>query len=135
MRVIIRRWLLALKMVAPKILVIEDEGPILENLIELLSIEGYEVRGGCNGREGVAIASDWLPDLIISDASMREMDGYEFLGALRAEPKTASIPFLFLSAKAGKKDVQKGIDLGVRYITKPFARQELLDEIALCLNL
>jgi CheY-like chemotaxis protein len=111
-----------------KILVIEDEETVRENILELLDAEGFDAIAAENGRIGLARAQQHLPDLILCDIRMPELDGYGVLTALRSESKTAEIPFIFLSAKAAKTDLTVGMDLGANaYIIKPFTLMELLD--------
>lgn len=111
-----------------KILVIEDEATVRENILELLDAEGFDAIAAENGRIGLARAQQHLPDLILCDIRMPELDGYGVLTALRSESKTAKIPFIFLSAKAAKTDLTVGMDLGANaYIIKPFTLMELLD--------
>lgn len=114
-----------------KILVIEDEETVRENILELLDAEGFEAIAAENGRIGLALARQQLPDLILCDVRMPELDGYGVLTALRSEPTTAAIPFMFLTAKAAKTDLHLGLELGANaYITKPFSLGELLEAIA-----
>lgn len=114
-----------------KILVIEDEATVRENILELLDAEGFDAIAAENGRIGLFVAQQELPDLILCDVRMPELDGYGVLTALRAQPATAKIPFMFLTAKAAKTDLSQGMELGANaYITKPFTLVELLDAIA-----
>lgn len=114
-----------------KILAIEDEPAVRENLVDLLEAEDFEAIAAENGRQGIELAKGELPDLILCDVMMPELDGYDVLQALRKNPNTASIPFIFLTAKADKGDTRKGMELGADdYLTKPFNRQELLAAIA-----
>ena len=114
-----------------KILVIEDEQFVRENILELLDAEGFEVIGAENGRVGVDLAKVMLPDLILCDVMMPELDGYGVLTSLRQESVTASVPFIFLTAKVAKADFRQGMELGADdYLTKPFTRAELLGAIA-----
>ena len=111
-----------------KILVIEDEESVRENILELLDTEGFEAIAAKNGRIGLCLAQKELPDLILCDVRMPELDGYGVLTGLRSEPATAAIPFIFLTAKAAKTDLTVGMDLGASaYIIKPFTLMELLD--------
>jgi diguanylate cyclase len=113
-----------------KILVIEDERVIRNNLLKLLSAEGFESIGAENGNQGLQLAQSEQPDLIICDILMPGLDGYEVLKALQQNPKTASIPFIFLTAKAERSDWRQGMNLGADdYLTKPFTRAELLAAI------
>lgn len=113
-----------------KILVIEDNETIREEILIWLSLEDYEVIGAENGREGIKMALQQLPDLILSDIMMPEKDGYRVLLELRTQPVTALTPFIFLTAKQEKTDIRHGMELGADdYITKPFGREELLNAI------
>ncbi|HEY9607587.1 MAG TPA: EAL domain-containing protein [Allocoleopsis sp.] len=114
-----------------KILVIEDEEFVRENILELLDTEGFEVIGAENGRIGLELAKAMEPDLILCDVMMPDLDGYGVLTKLRQEPAMASTPFIFLTAKAAKTDFRQGMELGADdYLTKPFTRAELLGAIA-----
>ena len=118
-----------------KILVIEDEEAIRENILELLEAENFEGIGAINGKVGIKLAIEKIPDLILCDMMMPEVDGHGVIKALRSEPLTATIPFIFLTAKADKVDVRTGMELGADdYITKPCTPQELLKAIAIRLE-
>jgi len=118
-----------------KILVIEDEESIRENILDLLEAENFEGIGAINGKVGIKLASEQIPDLILCDMMMPEVDGHGVLKALRSEPLTATIPFIFLTAKADKSDIRTGMELGADdYITKPCTPQELLKAIAIRLE-
>ncbi len=113
-----------------KILVIEDEYSVRENIIELLEAEDFETIGAANGQVGIKLALTEVPDLILCDLMMPELDGYGVLTNLRQEPITATIPFIFLTAKSTKTDFRQGMELGADdYLTKPFTRAELLSAI------
>jgi DNA-binding NtrC family response regulator len=113
-----------------KILVIEDDDAVRSNVLDLLEAEGFEGTGASDGKRGVELAVQQLPDLIICDVGMPGIDGYEVFEILSAQPATAVIPFIFLSARAERADVRRGMALGAAdYLTKPFTRAELLDSI------
>jgi DNA-binding response OmpR family regulator len=113
-----------------KILVIEDEAAVRRNVARILEIEGFDVIQAENGRLGLSQAQLELPNLIICDIMMPELDGYAVKTELSQDPATALIPFIYLSAKAERSDVRLGISLGADdYITKPFTRDELLGAI------
>lgn len=113
-----------------KILVIEDNLDIRENICETLELSGYKTFQAPNGKLGIELAHQHYPDLIICDIMMPEMDGYEVLMNLSKDIKTTGIPFIFLTAKAEKSDFRKGLSLGADdYITKPFREDELLSAI------
>jgi two-component system, sensor histidine kinase and response regulator len=113
-----------------KILVMEDEWYLREEIMEVLQLEGFEVAGVPNGRLGVTAAREHLPDLIICDIMMPELDGYGVLLELRSDSLTSTIPFIFLTAKAERDDLRYGMALGADdYITKPFTHDELMSAI------
>ena len=113
-----------------KILLIEDDEVVRENTAELLELANYKVFTAENGKIGIAEAKKHLPDLIICDIMMPELNGYGVLQILSKEQDTKHIPFVFLSAKTEHKDIRKGMDLGADdYITKPFDESELFSAI------
>jgi DNA-binding response OmpR family regulator len=114
-----------------KILVIDDEESVRVNLVELLEAEGFDPISAENGRAGVQLARQQLPDLILCDIMMPELDGYGVLDELRQAPATATTPFIFLTAKAERFDLRQGMNLGADdYLVKPFTRDELLKAIS-----
>jgi CRP-like cAMP-binding protein len=117
------------------ILVIEDNTDIRENTAEILTLADYRVLTAANGKEGVALAKQEKPDLILCDIMMPELDGYGVLRILGSSSETDQIPFIFLTAKAEKEDFRKGMNLGADdYLTKPFDDLSLLDAIELRLR-
>ena len=113
-----------------KILLIEDNLEIRENTSEILSLANYTVLTAENGKIGVELAQLELPDLIVCDIMMPELDGYGVLHILNKKPETANIPFIFLTAKTERSDIRKGMNLGADdYLTKPFNDTDLLDAI------
>lgn len=113
-----------------KILIIEDEKYIRENLIELLELAGYELFSASNGIEGIEAARLNKPDLILCDVMMPEMDGYSVLHALSRDQNLVHTPFIFLTAKSDKEDLRKGMRFGADdYITKPYESNDLLSSI------
>ncbi len=118
-----------------KILVIEDELTIRENIAEMLEMEGFQPLEAENGKIGLELAMIEKPDLILCDVMMPEINGYEVLMQLRENANTATIPFIFLTAKADKNDFRKGMQLGADdYLTKPCTSSELLQAINTRLN-
>ncbi len=112
------------------VLVIEDQEDVRDNIAELLELSNYNVISAPNGKDGVKKALELPPDLILCDIMMPEMDGYEVLYLLSKNQSTASVPFIFLTAKAEKTDFRKGMNMGADdYITKPFEEIELLSAI------
>lgn len=112
------------------ILLIEDDAGVRENTAEILELAHYRVLKAANGKEGVEQARKEMPDLILCDIMMPDLDGYGVLHMLGRTPETAEIPFIFLSAKAERGDVRRGMELGADdYLTKPFEESELLNAI------
>ncbi|OLP15542.1 hypothetical protein BST81_25660 [Leptolyngbya sp. 'hensonii'] len=119
----------------PKILVIEDEFSLLENIVELLNTEGFEAVGAENGQIGLQKALQLLPDLIICDILMPGLDGHAVLSQIRNNASTALTPFIFLTAKGTTHDFRQGMNLGADdYIAKPFKQADLLTAIAVRLK-
>jgi two-component system, sensor histidine kinase and response regulator len=113
-----------------KILVIEDAADLRDDLIEMLTLDGYQTYGAENGVLGVKAAQTIIPDLIVCDIMMPEMDGYDVLLSIRREPETAGIPFIFLTARTEHIDRRQGMVLGADdYLTKPFDVDKLLVSI------
>lgn len=112
------------------ILLIEDDTVLRENTAELLELSNYDVISASNGKIGVNKAKKILPDIIVCDIMMPELDGYGVLDALSKNSDTKYIPFIFLSAKTEHKDIRKGMNLGADdYITKPFNEDDLISAI------
>ena len=113
-----------------KILVIEDEPEMRRNIATLLRYHDYVPVSAENGRQGIDAARRELPDLILCDVMMPEMDGYGVLQALQADATLARIPFIFLTAKGEKDDLRSGMNLGADdYLTKPVANADLVRAI------
>ncbi len=114
-----------------KILVIEDEARTRNLFLNCLKTEGFYTIGAENGLIGVQRAQEQLPDLVLCDVTMPEIDGYDVLTTLRQDPVTAIIPFIFLTAKAAKAELRQGMELGADdYLTKPSTVEELLGAIS-----
>lgn len=113
------------------ILVIEDEEDIRETLGDILSVDNHDVIYAADGREGIRQARQHLPDLIISDIMMPEMDGYDVFRELKQDISTANIPFIFLSALSNYDHVRKGMNIGADdYLTKPFDYQQVSSAVS-----
>ncbi len=118
-----------------KIVLIEDDDNIQESILDLLNSEGFEVSVADNGIDGIKLVEEVLPDLIISDIIMPGKNGYDVINELSKKNETASIPFIFLSARVEKGDVRHGMELGADdYLTKPFRLDELLRAVELRLK-
>ncbi len=110
-----------------KILVIEDTHSLRRDIIEMLGYEGFEALGAEDGLAGVKLALEFMPDLIVCDILMPGLDGYGVLDAIKQDPVLATTPFIFLTAKADKSDVRRGMEMGAYdYLTKPFSAAELI---------
>ncbi|KOR37134.1 MULTISPECIES: response regulator transcription factor [Planktothricoides] len=110
-----------------RILTIEDEENIRDTIVETLSMEGFEVIQAENGKVGLKLAQKHLPDLILCDVLMPELDGYDVLRQLNQNRQTQGIPFIFLTAKDTSDDFRYGMNLGANdYLMKPFTTQELV---------
>ncbi|MGH2829220.1 MAG: response regulator transcription factor [Actinomycetota bacterium] len=114
---------------AKKVLVVDDDAVIRQLLVVNLEIEGYAVDTAADGEQALLkIAA--RPDCVLLDVMMPKFDGWEVARRAKADPKTAGVPIIFLSARAQDLDVRRGMDLGVAgYMTKPFDPLELMDVV------
>ncbi|MEO7105156.1 MAG: response regulator [Rhodoferax sp.] len=104
-----------------RILVIDDEAPIRENLVRFLVLEGHQVLQAADGRLGLDAIRTHKPDFILCDVMMPQMDGFEVLAATHADPALRGIPFVFLSASAEPEKLEAALQQGATgYVTKPF---------------
>ena len=109
------------------ILLIEDNLDILDNLTEYFELQGYKIVVANNGQAGVKLAQEHIPDLIICDTKMPQMDGYEVLRLILDFKKTHEIPFIFSTSNSEVVDRTKALELGADdYIIKPFEPETLL---------
>lgn len=114
----------------PTVLMIEDDPTLLDNTLEILSLEGFDVVGAEDGSVGVEKARRFMPDIIICDIMMPKLDGYGVLKELRNDPTTRAIPFIFVSAIVDEDVLAVSTKLGVdAYLVKPFRTTNLLDLI------
>ncbi|WP_026810927.1 response regulator [Arenibacter latericius] len=112
------------------ILLIEDDKALRENTEELLMLADYSVITAYNGRVGITMAKEHLPDIVVCDIMMPEIDGYGVLHELSTDENTKQIPFIFLSAKTENKEIRKGMAMGADdYLTKPFEEEDLINAI------
>ena len=113
-----------------KILLVEDDAPLLDVMRYLLEAEGYEVCPAVNGKQALDLFVTSRPSLVISDIMMPEMNGYDLLEAVRVMPEGITVPFLFLSARTERSDVDRARSLGVDdYLFKPFEAPELINAV------
>jgi DNA-binding response OmpR family regulator len=117
-------------MPSPTVLLVEDD-PVILRLLEVnFELEGFGVLLAHDGAEGIAMAADQKPDLVISDIMMPNVSGIELVAALKGDETTASIPIILLSAKAQSADVKAGMEAGADdYVTKPFEPLDLVDRV------
>jgi len=113
-----------------KIMLVEDDAPLLEVMRCLLEAEGYSVYPAVNGKQAFELFFSTRPDLVVSDIMMPEMNGYELLESVRNLPEGVTVPFLFLSARTERSDVDRARSLGVDdYLFKPFEAPELINAV------
>jgi two-component system sensor kinase len=113
-----------------KILVIEDQSEVRQNLEDILSLENYDVVTASDGEQGLDLAKQILPNLILCDVMMPKLSGFEVLRSLRQDPQLATIPFILLTAKADHAAIRQGMTLGADdYLTKPFSLDDLLQAV------
>jgi putative two-component system response regulator len=112
------------------LLIVEDNHILRNGLKEILAFEGFTVITANHGREALDHMKAFTPDLILSDISMPQMDGFTFFREVRAHPEWITIPFIFLTARGEREDMMTGRDLGAEdYLVKPTNREELLTAI------
>lgn len=112
------------------ILVIENNAANRDTLLRILEFAGFRAVGAINGSVGLQQAKALLPNLIICDVVMPGLNGYDVLKLLRQDLQTASIPFIFISAKAELTDIRYGLELGANaYVTKPYTLTELMEAV------
>lgn len=115
------------------ILLIEDNEDISNSIAEILELEGYRVVCVDNGANGLKLAGECNPDMILSDISMPDMDGFTVCEMVKLDPALSDIPFIFLTAKSELKDREKAMLLGCDdYLVKPFDDVKLLDAVKGC---
>jgi len=117
--------------VDPATVLVVDDDPVILKLLEVnFEMEGFTVVRANDGVEGLERAREVLPDIVVLDVMMPRMTGHEVATALRADPATASIPIIFVTARAQSGDVERGMELGVDdYVTKPFDPLDLIARV------
>lgn len=117
------------------VLIIEDNAEVRENMTEILTLSNYTVHCAANGKEGLEMIRQNLPDIILCDVMMPELDGYGVLRGLSNNPGVRHIPFIFVTSKSEKGDFRVGMDLGADdYLIKPFSGNELLSMVGMRLK-
>lgn len=113
-----------------RLLLIDDDPNLILLVKDYLEFRGYEVITAENGREALEVLEQEIPDMIICDVMMPEMDGYQFVNQVRQDERTSWIPILFLSAKGQSQDKIKGLNIGADvYMVKPFEPEELVAQV------
>ena len=113
-----------------KILIIEDQPDVRENIEAILELEDYETLIAENGEMGIEMAKNHQPDLILCDVMMPKLDGFGVVQALRQNPISSTIPLIFLTAKVDRLSLRQGMDFGADdYLTKPFTLDELINAV------
>ena len=114
-----------------KVLVIEDDRLTRDIILNLLLLREISAIAAADGRAGLQLAKEIIPDLILCDVRMPELSGYDVLAALRQDSTTATIPLIFLTAETNRDAIERGQQLGANgYLNKPFTTAELLSAIA-----
>ncbi|NEO26302.1 MAG: response regulator, partial [Kamptonema sp. SIO4C4] len=114
-----------------KILIVEDDELVRENIFDLLEAEGFEVMAAEDGQQGLDLAIATTPDLILCDVMMPRLNGYEVLNSIRNNPLTAATPLILLTARTAKEDFRTGMQLGAEdFLTKPCSRVDLVTAIS-----
>jgi DNA-binding response OmpR family regulator len=116
-------------MIPATVLVVDDDPVILKLLEVNFEMEGFTVVRGSDGAEGLEQARAVIPDVVVLDVMMPRMTGHEVATALRADPRTAHIPIIFVTARAQSSDVEKGLELVDDYVTKPFDPLDLIARV------
>lgn len=117
-------------MSTPKILIVDDDPNILLSLDYLMRKNGFQVFVARNGQEALELIEQELPQLILLDIMMPDVDGYQICAHVKNNPSLQAIQIVFMSAKSKDADIQKGLDMGaVAYFTKPFSSKQLLNKV------
>lgn len=115
---------------AQRILIAEDEPNIVESLRFVLNRAGFEVSVRDNGGQVLEALRETVPDVLILDVMLPEIDGFEILRRLRANPETKTLPVLMLTAKGQREDRERAIKLGAnQFMSKPFGNSELIEAV------
>ena len=119
-----------------KVVVVDDDADLCKMLRIFLWTRGLEVKEAINGMQGLALVKNESPDIILLDIMMPDIDGFEVLRKLRLDKETERIPIIFVSARAGREHVERGLSLGAQgYMTKPFKPDDLIAKIVDVLDL
>ncbi len=112
------------------ILLIEDEAALRKNIAEIIEHYGFRVMSASTGEEGIKLAEEFIPDIIISDIMLPGIDGFEMFGRVKQLPQLKRTAFIFLTAKSTRSDARAGMNMGADdYLTKPFTKEELINSV------
>ena len=118
-----------------KILIVEDEKDIRQLLIFTLQYGGFNVISGRDGEDAVRLAGEEMPDVILLDVQMPQLNGYEACEMIKENQKTTHIPVMFLSAKGQDSEIARGFEAGAcEYLLKPFTPTDLIERVKLVLK-
>jgi len=118
-----------------RILIVDDEPAIVLSIEFLLQNAGYETAVARNGYQALQEAASFLPQLVVLDVMLPEVDGFEVCRQLRADPLHADVKILLLSARGRAEEIERGVRLGANsYMTKPFATRELVASVRALLS-
>jgi PAS domain S-box-containing protein len=119
----------------PRVLIVDDNADMRHYLVRLLS-ERYAVEAATDGEAALSAVGRQLPDLILTDVMMPRLDGFGLLSAIRADPRTAGLPIIMLSARAGEESRVEGMEAGADdYLVKPFSSKEVVARVEAHLNM
>jgi CheY-like chemotaxis protein len=119
----------------PKVLIIDDDEAVRSLIEMILAKIGYQVFTAQNGKEGVALASEVIPDLVLMDITMPDMDGYEATKQMKVNPSLREVPVIFLTGKAPAEDSGRAFAVGgLTYVCKPFTAQQIRDLVSLAIQ-
>lgn len=114
-----------------RVVVVDDDPEMVKAIRVMLRIAGIEVLEALSGLTGFMLVKRELPDAVVLDIMMPDIDGYEVCRKLKLNPDTRGIPIIFLTARSGQQHIERGLSLGAQgYITKPFTPDELIDKLA-----
>ena len=116
-----------------KVLIVDDARPDLMNLERIVSAAGYHTITATNGQQAVEISKSQLPDVILMDVNMEQMDGFAATRAIGGDAATKAIPVVLVTSKSQKADRVWAQMLGVKgYVTKPYTPDQILNAITAC---
>jgi CheY-like chemotaxis protein len=113
-----------------RVVVIDDDPDMVKVIRVMLGVTGVEVLEAFSGLKGYSMVKRELPDVVLLDIMMPDIDGFEVLRKIKLDPETHSIPVVFVSARTGREHIERGLSLGAQgYVTKPFKPDELVGQI------